>query len=188
MSGKNGSDAAERINIRARGGRARQEAADRQAPAPRARRAAPSHGRRPHAAALALHRRCACDIAPHPPGNTPESARLRAPCVRCVHARRGLRSGEAGRLCVLRACVSLPIRVRPGAGEANEAQGPTTHITTNTNPRAYARARGGLPRSSPASPEQTRRTSPAASHLEGGRGEAEERRQLQPPPSFFIIM
>ena len=41
---------------------------------------------------------------------------LRAPCVRCVHVRRGVRSGEARRLCVLRACVSLPIRVRPGAG------------------------------------------------------------------------
>ena len=50
--------------------------------------------------------------------------------MRCVHARRGVRSGEAHRLCVLRACVSLPIRVRPGTGEANEAQGPTTHITT----------------------------------------------------------
>ena len=48
------------------------------------------------------------------------SAYLRAPCVCCVHARRGVRSGEARRLCVLRACVSLPIRVRParrGGGE-----------------------------------------------------------------------
>ena len=128
------------INARARAdargkSETKKPGADRQAPAPRARRAAPFHGRRPHVAALALHRRCACDIAPHPPGNnTPEEpARccfLRAPCVRCVHARRGVRSGEARRLCVLRACVSLPIRVRPGAGEANEAQGPTTHITT----------------------------------------------------------
>ena len=52
----------------------------------------------------------------------PTSACLRAPCVRCVHARRGVRSGEARRLCVLRACVSLSIRVRPGAGEANEKE------------------------------------------------------------------
>ena len=134
--------------------------ADRQAPASRAWRAVPSHGRCPHAAALALHRRCACDIAPHPPGNPPESARcLRAPCVRCVHARRRVRSGEARRLCVLRACVSLSIRVvRLGAGDANEAQGPTTHITTNTTPRgADARARGGPLRTNEfTSPEQAR--------------------------------
>ena len=58
--------------------------------------------------------------------------------MRCVHARRGVRSGEARRLCVLRACVSLPIRVRPGAGKANEAQGPATHITTRV--RACVRA------------------------------------------------
>ena len=31
---------------------------------------------------------------------------------------------------MLRACASLPIHVRSGAGEASEAQGPTTHITT----------------------------------------------------------
>ena len=55
---------------------------------------------------------------------------VRLACVRCVHARRGVRSGEARRLGVLRACTSLSIHVRPGAGEANEAQGPTTHITT----------------------------------------------------------
>ena len=55
---------------------------------------------------------------------------LRAPCVRCVHARHGVRSGEALRLGVLRAYASLSTHVRPGAGEANEAQGPTTYITT----------------------------------------------------------
>jgi len=43
---------------------------------------------------------------------------------------RGAARGEARRLGVLRACASLSIHVRPGAGEANEAQGPTTHITT----------------------------------------------------------
>ena len=56
-----------------------------------------------------------------------------------MHARRGVRSGEARRLCVLRACVSLPIRVRLGAGEASEAQGPTTHITITTRVRACVR-------------------------------------------------
>ena len=43
---------------------AQRPGADRQAPVPRARRTAPSHGRCLHAAALALHRRCACDIPP----------------------------------------------------------------------------------------------------------------------------
>ena len=51
-------------------------------------------------------------------------------CCGVHHARRGVRSGEARRLCVLRACVPLPSCVRPHAGEANEAQGLTTHITT----------------------------------------------------------
>ena len=59
-----------------------------------------------------------------------------------MHARRGVRSGEVRRLCVLRACVSLPIRVvRPGAGEANKAQRSTTHITTRVRAcvRTYLR-------------------------------------------------
>ena len=48
--------------------------------------------------------------------------------LRACAARRAQRRG--GRLGVLRACASLSIQVRPGAGEANEAQGPTSHITT----------------------------------------------------------
>ena len=48
--------------------------------------------------------------------------------LRACAARRAQRRG--GHLGVLRACAPLSIHVRPGAGEANEAQGPTTHITT----------------------------------------------------------
>jgi hypothetical protein len=43
---------------------AQRPGADRQAPVPRAWRAAPPHGRRLPVAAFALHRRCACDIPP----------------------------------------------------------------------------------------------------------------------------
>ena len=48
--------------------------------------------------------------------------------LRACAARRAQRRG--GHLGVLRACAPLSIHVRPGAGEADEAQGPTTHITT----------------------------------------------------------
>ena len=81
---------------------------------------------------------------PRPGRPTARSARatfacLRATCcVRCVHARRGVRSGEERRLCVLHAYVSLLIRVCPGLGEANEAQGPRPP----TSPPACVRACG----------------------------------------------
>ena len=59
----------------------------------------------------------------------------------CVHVQRSVRSGGARRLGVLRACASLSIHVRPGAGEANEAQGPPTHIATRVRAcvRTYLR-------------------------------------------------
>ena len=120
------------------GGRARQERnpETRSGQTPRAR------GPRPHptadapmpprsrsiAAARATSRPIPKTTPPSPP-----ACCVRLACA-CVHAWRGVRSGEARRLCVRRTCVSLPIRVRPGVGEVNEAQGPTTHITTNTTP------------------------------------------------------
>ena len=94
-----------------------------------------------------------------------------APCVRCVHARRGVRSGEARRLGVLRACASLSIYVRPGAGEANEAQGPTTYITTRvracglTCVKSPRLARCTPPRS--CSSALRDRADRAAAHLDG---------------------
>ena len=118
----------------------------------------------------------------HHPHST--SACLRAPCVRCVHARCGVRSGEARRLCVLRACASVPIRVCPGAGKANEAQGPTTQLQLRSHMRACTCVRSTQPqearlerpssptRSRPASSEQAHRASSVGSHLEGGRGGA----------------
>ena len=45
--------------------------------------------------------------------------------LRACAARRAQRRG-GGRLGVLRACAPLSIHVRPGAGEANEAQGPVS--------------------------------------------------------------
>ena len=81
-----------------------------------------SASRAPPAVSCATRRSTTPIPLPHP------RACVRAPCVRGVHAQRGVRSGEARRLCVLRACVPLPIRARPGAGGANEAQGPTTQL------------------------------------------------------------
>ena len=49
---------------RGRSGAQRRPGADRQAPVPRAWRAAPPHGRRLPVAAIAIRRRCVCDIPP----------------------------------------------------------------------------------------------------------------------------
>ena len=59
--------------------------------------------------------------------------------MRCVHARRGVRSGEARRLCVLRACVPLPIRTRLGAGGGERGTGTYHPTATEIHVRAYIR-------------------------------------------------
>jgi len=123
---------------------------------------------------------------------------VRAPCVRCVHARRGVRSGEARRLCVLRACVPLPIRVRPGAGGANEAQAGTYHYhttATEIHVRAYIRVSSWVVRLARCTPPRScssashDRADRAATHLDeaGGRRGGAPSLQLQPSYNCYII-
>ena len=118
-----------------------------------------------------------------------------APYVRCVHARRGVRSGEARRLGVLRACASLSIHARPGARSGGGERGTGTHrprVTTRV--RACGRTCVKSPRLARCAPPRScssalrDRADHAAAHLEtgrdgGGRGEAPS---LQLPLALIV--
>ena len=111
-------------------------------PVPRARRAAPSHGRRLHAAALALHRRCACDIPPHPPGHTPQD-HPRA-CV-LADVRAQVRSTQQPQEARLERPSSPPGPPRPSrpiarSSEEGAAEGRRGTPAPPHHPRAHVRA------------------------------------------------
>ena len=131
-----------RLVAGAAGAELRETRSGQTSPVPRARRAAPSHGRRLHAAALALHRRCACDIPSHPPGHTPQD-HPRA-CV-LADVRAQVRSTQQPQEARLERPSSPPGPPRPSrpivrSSEEGAAEGRRGTPAPPHHPRAHVRA------------------------------------------------
>ena len=168
-------------------------------PVPCARRAAPSHGRCLHAAALALHRRCACDIPPHPPGHTPQD-HPRA-CV-LADVRAQVRSTQQPQEARLERPSSPPGPPRPSrpiarSSEEGAAEGRRGTPAPPHHPRAHVRAHhtaaGSPPRATELALSEQARLVRAGPSRElrgiapGGTEGGEERRHFTSIHSIFPL-
>ena len=121
---------------------------------------------------------------------SPPAAYVRLACAACMRSAACAAARRAASACCARACLCRFACAQARGRRTRHRDLPPTlprtppRVRTHVHEEACFERPSSPPRSRRASPEQARRTSPAASHLEGGRDGAEERRQLQPPSAF----